>query len=178
MSLSSCTPTPLVRTVTLVAVLVALMSACRSDVSDEAGGDTVVGGGEVTAELPPWLERIYPAEDQVVTVTRDVQVDHNLVEPDQGIRLLIDGVDVTTYSLEGRGELVYDPDRPIPPADPPVGAREDPAEQAASEAPIAGGPVDLSPGSHSATVQRVRVDPETGFIEETLDEFTWDFVIQ
>ena len=173
MTLSSYTAMPLLRIILLVAVSL-LTSAC-GDTTEEAAEDTEAGE---TAGLPPWLDRIYPADSQVVTATRDVQVDHNVVEPDESIRLLIDGVDVTTYSVEGRGELVYDPDRPIPRAEAGAGSREDPAEEATNEAPLADSPADLSPGPHTATVQRLRVDPETGSIEETLDEFTWDFTIQ
>lgn len=104
--------------------------------------------------LPEWLDRVYPEPGQEVSVTADVQVEHLLSEPDEGIRLLLDGTDVTSYAEEGRGLLVYDPDR--------------------STAPQV---VELGPGQHSATAERVRLDPATGAIEDTVDTFSWDFSI-
>lgn len=133
--------------VVLLVVFAVLVAACAEDPGATAAPTE-------PAALPDWLRRVYPAPGQELTVTQDVQVQHNVTGPEEGIRLWIDGVDVTTYALEGRGELVYDPDR-------------EPAEP----------PVLLDPGRHQATAQRVRLDAETGQIEEVLQEYTWSFTV-
>lgn len=182
-----CVPTSMtarsIRSLAILAVVISLAAACAPGDADAPDEES---GAEVTeaADLPAWLGRIYPRDDQVVATAADVQVEHDVLDPDEQIRLLVDEVDVTTYALEGRGELVYDRDRELPPADQGAGGAEDPAEDADEadgagvEAPVAGGPVELSPGTHQATVQRLRVDPESGSVEETLDEFSWDFTVQ
>lgn len=102
-----------------------------------------------TKELPSWIERVYPAPGASTTGGRQVEVGHNLPEaPDERIRLLIDGVDVTTYARFQGTTLVYDP---------------------------AEGPVPLQAERHTATVQWVRL-PAAGSDEVVvLDEFTWTF---
>jgi hypothetical protein len=133
----------------LSAVLLTLSAACNPTGADAAGDE------QVAAALPDWVTRVYPEPGQASAPVRDVQVEHLASEPDEGIRLSIDGTDVTAYAQEGRGLLVYDPDR------------DD-----------SGQPVDLSPGPHTATVELLRLDPETGWIEETVDTFQWEFTIQ
>lgn len=141
---------PRTRTTLLAAAITALLllAACAED---DAGASASAG----STDLPEWVERVYPAPGQDLATNPDVQVEHDLSAPDEGIRLSIDGVDVTAYADEGRGLLVYDPDR-------------SPAPQ----------PVELDPGEHTAQVERLAVDPASGEIEEVLGTFEWSFVIQ
>ncbi|MDP9406179.1 MAG: hypothetical protein M3O86_06200 [Actinomycetota bacterium] len=110
---------------------------------------------EVDRDLPEWLMRAFPAPGQETTAIRAIQVRHNAVSPDEGIRPILDGVDVTTYATSGRGRLEYDVD------------------QAAS-------PVDLKPGMHRAALNYLRVSPESELDpaqREVLDAYTWEFEI-
>lgn len=131
-----------------LAVLVAallLLSGCGDPTADAvAEADP--------SELPDWVERLSPLPGQEVESNVGVQVEHLVSAPDEGLRLRIDGVDVTSYSEEGRGLLVYDPGR--------------------SQAPQ---PVELDPGEHTAELERVAVDPQTDEVEETIETFTWTF---
>lgn len=138
----------------LLGLLLALLVAACGDDADDAGAGDAAAVGATAVALPDWLDRVYPAPGQEVSATADVQVEHALSAPAEGVRLSIDGVDVTAYSEEGRGLLVYDPDR--------------------SQAPQ---PIPLEPGEHSATVERLLLDPETGQIREEVDAFSWSFTI-
>lgn len=120
----------------------------RDDPDDVAANDQPAVG---VADLPDWLDRIYPEPGAETTATQAVQVIHNARGPEDGVRLYIDGVDVTTYSVQGRGQLVYDPD------------------QEAS-------PVRLEPGEHTAVVELVRL-PEPGAQHELVDRFEWEFQV-
>jgi len=127
-----------------VAVCAALLlAACGSETADAEAEP---------AALPDWVERLSPLPGEEVETNVGIQVEHLVSAPDEGLRLRIDGVDVTSYSDEGRGLLVYDPGR--------------------SQAPQ---PVELGPGEHTAELERVAVDEASGEIEETLDTFTWTF---
>lgn len=133
----------------LLTALALLAGACAQ--RDEARVPDPAG----VVALPEWVSRVYPEPGAQVAGAANVQVEHALSEPDEGIRLSVDGTDVTIYAQEGRGLLSYDPDRePTTP------------------------PVELDPGDHRATVERLALDPQTGEIEDTVETFTWDFTIQ
>lgn len=133
---------------TAVVTALLLLTACRD-------GDAGAADAVASADLPDWVERVYPAPGQDLATNPDVQVEHALSAPDEGLRLTIDGVDVTSYAEEGRGLLVYDPDRSAAPQ-----------------------PVELDPGEHTAQVERLVLDPASGEIDEVLGTFEWSFVIQ
>jgi|SRR5665811_1395776 len=111
---------------------------------------------ESSEALPEWLERVYPPPGAELASNAEIQVEHNLTAPDEQIRLSIDGTDVTVYSDLDNAELVYD------------------MEDGRS-------PVEVDPGTHTATVARTRV-PEDFDIEtdevELLDTFQWEFTVQ
>jgi len=97
--------------------------------------------------MPSWVETVFPEPGAVVSALDAVEVDHNLTATDNDIRLVIDGVDVTTYAAFDAGKLRY-------------------------ESGV--GPVVLEDGDHTAEVQRVVLaDDETQF--EVVDSFEWEF---
>jgi hypothetical protein len=80
-----------------------------------------------------------------------VEVKHNIVTPEY-IRLVIDGVDVTSYATKGPSELDY--------------------------RPAAQGPVSLAPGKHSARVDRMRPVGGGGPDGATVvGSYSWSFTI-
>lgn len=98
-------------------------------------------------QMPSWLETVFPEPGAVVTASDAVEVDHNLTATDNDVRLVIDGVDVTTYAAFDAGKLRY-------------------------ESGV--GPVVLNNGDHTAEVQRVVLaDDEAQF--EIVDSFSWEF---
>lgn len=102
---------------------------------------------DVTDPRPEWVETVFPEPGAVVTAADAVEVDHNLTATDNDIRLIIDGVDVTTYAAFDAGKLRY-------------------------ESGV--GPVVLEDGDHTAEVQRV-VLAEEGTQFEVVDSFRWEF---
>lgn len=115
-------------------------------------GDDGTGRDEPAA-LPDWVENVHPVPGTQTTATQQVQVTHSVVANDEGVRLVVDGTDVTVHASETRpGRLAYDPNR--------------------SRAPV-----ELDPGTHEAAVQRVRLD-EFGEQHEVLDSFAWEFTVQ
>lgn len=100
-----------------------------------------------TTSIPSWVERVYPAPNSTTAVPDAVEVRHRLQTPEDNVRLLVDGVDVTTYSTFDAGKLRYE-----------SGA----------------GPVVLGPGEHTATVERV-TQPVNGAQFRVLDSYSWNF---
>lgn len=124
----------------LVAMTVAVaLAGCSSSQSETSSLPTT--------SVPTWVERVYPAPNSTTAVPDSVEVRHTLQAPDDNVRLLVDGVDVTTYATFDAGKLRYE-----------SGA----------------GPVVLTPGEHTATVERV-TQPVNGSQFRVLDSYTWSF---
>lgn len=103
--------------------------------------------------LPDWIERVHPDPGAEASGTPQIQVVHGAVGVREGVRLLVDGTDVTEYVTTTRpGVLAYDPNHPR-------------------------APVELDPGTHQASALRVRLD-EFGEQHEVLDRFEWQFTLQ
>jgi hypothetical protein len=111
---------------------------------------------EAAARLPSWLQQVYPPPGTTSSGISAIEVDHRTTSEGREFRLLVDGVDVTTYADLRPARLHYDPE----PDDP-------------SETP---GPVRLTPSEHTATVQLVELDPESLKIR-LIDSYTWSFEI-
>lgn len=109
--------------------------------------DRPVVEGSTLPGPPTWVEDVIPGPGAVATVPDAVEVDHSITATDEDVRLIVDGVDVTTYAVFDAGKLRYE---------------------------SGDGPVVLSTGDHTATVQRVllRLD-ETDF--RVLDSYSWEF---
>lgn len=105
------------------------------------------GGEEEATGMPDWVESVYPEPDATAAVPDAVEVDHTLQRVDEDVRLVVDGVDVTTYSAFEAGKIRY-------------------------ESGV--GPVILGGRTHTAEVQRVELD-EFGEEYEVLDSFSWEF---
>lgn len=105
------------------------------------------GGEEDAAQMPDWVESVYPEPGATAAVPDAVEVDHTLQRVDEDVRLVIDGVDVTTYATFEAGKIRYESDA---------------------------GPVTLGGRTHTAEVQRVELDA-FGADYEVLDSFSWDF---
>lgn len=132
--------------VLLLLAMLALAGCAQRGVTTEAAGS-----GEPT-ELPDWLTTVHPDPGSVASPTPQVQATHGVVGALEGVRLFVDGVDVTQYADAKRGVIAYDPNRPQT-------------------------PVELTPGVHEAAVRRVRLD-EFGDTHEVLDGFEWRFTVQ
>ena len=113
-----------------------LVVACGGNEDDQAG-----------AGPPPWVDSVYPEPGASATGVSAVEVRHTITDPELNIRLVIDGVDVTTYSDFSGGVLRYDAEL---------------------------GPVRLEPGPHEAEVQRVRL-PADEVDYEVIDSYSWEF---
>lgn len=120
----------------LYLLVLALLSACAT---------TPVTGDP--ADRPAWVKAVYPEEGAVVAVPDAVEVEHTITSPDEDIRLLVDGVDVTTYAVVEAGLLRYE---------------------------SGSGPVTLSTGDHNAEVQRVLL-PTEGVQFSVVDSYSWEF---
>lgn len=100
---------------------------------------------------PDWLVRVYPPPGSEGTAAATVQVRHDLPGAKGQLRLMIDGVDVTAYADVEPGQLTYDPER-------------------------APGVVELTPGRHTARVERVSL-PREGATYRVLDFYRWRFTV-
>lgn len=100
-----------------------------------------------TTSVPNWVERVYPAPNSTTAVPDAVEVRHRIQAPGDNVRLLVDGVDVTTYATFDAGKLRYE---------------------------SGSGPVVLDPGEHTATVERV-TQPANGSEFRVLDSYSWTF---
>lgn len=137
------------RAAVVVLILAAgLVGGCvQEDAADRAGAE------DPTIDLPDWIRGVHPDPGAEASPTPQVQVLHGEVGVREGVRLLVDGVDVTPYTVEARpGVLAYDPNHPA-------------------------APVELDPGRHHASAERVRLD-KFGEQHDVLDRFEWEFVIQ
>jgi hypothetical protein len=59
---------------------------------------------------PDWLERVYPSPEAKTSATAMIQANFQSTGPNQTVRLLLEGTDVTSYATIRRGQLHYDPD--------------------------------------------------------------------
>lgn len=111
-------------------------------------GDTTRPQGSPISEVKPaWVESVIPEPSAVATVPNTVEVNHAITATDEDVRLVIDGVDVTTYATFEAGKIQYEPSE---------------------------GPVDLGTGTHTAEVQRV-TRPVEGTDYRIIDSYTWEF---
>lgn len=130
------------------AILALLVAVLASACTDPATVDTTAASQPTTASQPPsWIEDVIPEPGAISAVPDAVEIDHNIVTTDEELRLIVDGIDVTAYAEFDAGKLRYE-----------SGA----------------GPVELSPGDHTAEVQRV-VLPADQTKYEVLDSYTWNF---
>lgn len=144
------------RRATLALVLLAAVLAGCAEAdppADDAGSDDA--GSEEVSGAPAWVREVHPAPGAETTGLPEVQVSHEVVGTREDVRLVIDGIDVTQYAGPGQGVLTYKP-----------GDGDEPRA-----------PVELSPGTHRAVVQRVLL-PEFGETYKVLDSFGWQFTVQ
>lgn len=131
------------RHLALSVLVISLLSGCST------GPATFEEGRVGSGESPTWVESVVPEPGSVAKVPDAVEVEHTITSTDEDVRLLIDGVDVTTYATFDAGEIRY-------------------------EGGV--GPVPLNSGEHTAEVQRVRL-PGNGLDYEVVDSYTWSFRI-
>lgn len=134
------------RPIALALFVAAVLVACGQAEPDAA---SIEGSSE---ELPPWIEQVRPPPGAESTAIRAIQVVHEPLSEREDLRLLVDGVDVTTYADRRLTVLEFD-------------AAEDAA------------PIEFGPGSHQATVEYLRL-PSPGERHEVIDTFTWRFTVQ
>lgn len=131
------------RAIVLCMLAVSLVSACST------GPATFEEGQVSSGESPTWVEAVVPEPGSVAKVPDAVEVEHTITSTNEDVRLLVDGVDVTTYATFDAGKIRYEG---------------------------GSGPVPLDSGEHTAEVQRVRL-PGEGLDYEVIDSFTWSFRI-
>ena len=121
-------------------LVVALLMLGACDDTADSGGDE--------EPMPSWVESVYPEPGSTAAVPDAVEVDHELPEgTDIDIRLLVDGIDVTTYATFEAGKLRYESGE---------------------------GPVTMAAGDHTAEVQQVTL-PTKGDEYTVVDSFQWEF---
>ncbi len=122
-------------------------------------------------ELPEWIDSVSPFPGAEAAPTDIIVVQHNERAEFRGVRIIIDGTDVTSYAVidqqdppvgdidnadnqqfDAEGLLTYDPN----------------SEQV---------PVTIDPGEHTVTLEQVRI-PEEGAQMEVLDTFEWSFTVR
>lgn len=106
---------------------------------------------QVRGDEPEWVENVFPPPGSEAASVKEVQLIHTAPGGREGVRLVIDGVDVTAFSEPGSGALTYDPNAPR-------------------------APVELESGTHRATAVRVELD-EMGEPHEVVDRFGWTFTV-
>lgn len=156
----------------VLAILLLALPACTQ--GPEEGREPAAGAGAVDAELPEWLIEVSPVPGAEAAPTDLVEVQWSRTRGAQessGVRLFLDGTDVTAFALPNEGTNT---EQPFGPND----------ENAAE----AGGllaydpntelmPVQLDPGEHTARVELV-YQPEIGADLEVVDSFEWSFRVQ
>lgn len=125
-------------TIALALISMTSLTACGTPDRQDPGSES----------QPSWVETVYPAPGSSAT-TLAVEVDHTITSTDNDVRLMVDGVDVTTYAAFDAGRLRY-------------------------ESGV--GPVVLGGGEHWAEVQLVTL-PHEGADYEVLDSYRWEFGI-
>lgn len=122
-------------------------------------------------ELPGWVTSVSPLPGAEAAPTDIIEVQHEQRGDLSGVRILIDGVDVTANAVpregsntrepfgendenayDGAGLLAYDPNTEL-------------------------APVEIDPGEHTVTLEQVR-QPEEGADLEVLDTFDWTFTVR
>lgn len=90
---------PLLR-LTFVIVVVGLLAAACAD----TGQDATPPAGNA---MPSWIQSIQPSPDSSAMANTVIEVDHSQIDPEHFIRLLVDGVDVTSNATETEDMIVY-----------------------------------------------------------------------
>lgn len=121
-----------------VAVVGLVLAACDTPAREDI---------EPSESRPQWVERVYPEPGATAAVPDAVEVDHAITSPDEDVRLIVDGTDVTTYATFEAGRIRYESGE---------------------------GPIVLTSGDHWAEVQRVTL-PAEGVEFTVLDRFRWEF---
>jgi hypothetical protein len=159
--------------VVLLSMLLLVLAGCTDDAE---GGATA----ESSVELPGWLETVSPVPGAEAAPTDIIEVQHTMTGEFEGVRILIDGTDVTADALpnegtQGVGAGDADDQNPV---------GEDDANTAEGEGLLAYdpntevAPVQIDPGAHTVTLQQVR-QPEEGEGDlEVLDTFEYTFTVR
>ena len=149
----------------VVAILLIVLAGCAD------GPEGTQGVAEADVELPDWLDSVSPLPGAEAAPTDIIEVQHDLQGEFEGVRMFINGTDVTASALpnegtnteqpfgpndensfEGEGLLAYDPNTDLM-------------------------PVEIDPGEHTVRLERVRL-PEPGAQLEVLDTFEWSFTVR
>lgn len=149
---------------TLATTLAAALSACDLDY-----GPSPETGAVDQEALPDWIVNVRPEPGAQQSTLKLVQVEHEVPTGAREVRLLIDGVDVTTAANFGAQDRSIDGERVTGPGHLLFDPVNDP--QAANSRVI------LDAGEHTATAQLVELE-EFGGSETVVDEFTWSFSIK
>jgi hypothetical protein len=145
-------------------VLASILFAACGDSGEARPASSATTSPRTDFSKPSWVVDVYPPDGAVAATERAVQLEYGLLDHQREVRLIVDGVDITSQCegidrgpAGGRfpspGELRYDP----------------------TANPLA--LVPLKPGRHLATAKLVRL-PEPGATLATLDEYDWSFTIQ
>lgn len=112
------------------------------------GGGTATDGAGDGGSTPAWIVSVEPAPGATVAVPDLVRVTFQPTGPDQAVRLVLDGTDVTSYAVLDGDALVYDPNT---------------------------GPVRLEGGEHTATARLTERPTNDATEYGVVDEYDWSF---
>jgi hypothetical protein len=130
------------------------------------------GAAGAPADAPEWVDDVYPEPQAQATGELAVTVDHATLGAGRSVRLVIDGVDVTSQAVVGGPPETTEPAGQVPQQQSPAGPgqlRYDPQEL---RSPL----VELSPGEHVARAELVE-QPEFGAPSRVVDTYEWGFSI-
>lgn len=129
--------TRLIATVVLATVAVGATACSSATETPPPSSDT----------LPAWIDEVTPRPGAAYAPDSGVSVRYQLPSIDQEVRLIIDGVDVTSVSTEGPDLLRYDTSQGI---------------------------IDLNTGDHRAEARLVILSAD-GVETVPVDTYTWTF---
>ena len=156
----------------LTRVLMTLLVAALPLLAGCAGGPEELEPGDGAAvELPDWITSVSPVPGAEAAPTDIIEVQHEQRGEESSVRILIDGVDVTAAAQMNVGSNTEQPF-----GEAPEGTNQgegllayDPNTEAM--------PVEIGPGEHTVTLQRVRFE-EVGEQFDVLDEFEYSFTVR
>ena len=161
------------RAVVVLPILLLALAACSPDTENAALPRNI--------DYPAWLLSVSPIPGAEAAPTDIIEVQHTLIGEFEGVRILIDGIDVTADALpnegtQGVGGPVMENDQN------PVG--RDDENTAEGEGLLAYdpntevAPVQIQPGEHTVVLQKVRqpIPEESDLVVE--DTFEWTFTVR
>lgn len=158
-------------TVGLRAVLAILAAALLLLAGCTDGPEESEPEAAADVELPGWVDSVSPLPGAEAAPTDIIEVQHDQRGDLAGVRIFIDGVDVTASAVQLEGSNSQEPIGELPENAYDAGGllTYDPNTELA--------PVPIDPGEHTVRLEQVR-QSEEGADLEVLDSFEWSFTVR